>query len=599
VPFSILKQSWEQFGAQNPLWAICTERTVWDEEQFFETGVSEINGVLEYLNALGVSLVWDRALDFGCGVGRLTQALAGHFQSCLGIDIAASMIERARGYNRYGSRCEYRVNQTPDLNQLADNSFDFIYSNIVLQHMEPELSKKYIAEFIRVLKPGGVAVFQIPSETVRPELEPLPEEAFCAHIRLHHPSPITAKAGAQLSITATVQNASPVAWPASNDDSRYYSVFLGSHWLDGDGNRLAEDGKWVTLPTLKPGQQADLTLLAKVPARAGVRLLQLDLVQDRVAWFEDKGCQTTQLVVQVEFEPLPEKAFCARIQPHQPSPITAKAGAQLSITATVQNASPVAWPSSVIGDSKYHPLYLGSHWLDEEGNPRAGDDKWVTLPALEPGQQVDLTLLAKVPPRAGVHRLQLDLVQDEVAWFEDKGCQPAQLVVQVEASDRAPLAGDSSGSAPAKPAAQMEMRTVAKDEVLATIHQSGGRVVDAIVEAGDRAPPAADSSGGAPEEPAAQVEMHTVAKDEVLATNHPSGGRVVDAVVEADDRAPPAGDSSGGAPEEPAAQMEMHTVAKDEVLAIIHQSGGRVVDVMPDYSAGPVFPGFRYCVTKP
>ena len=73
------------------------------------------------------------------------------------------MIESAEQYNKFRHRCEYRVNTTDDLTQLDDASFNFVYSNISLQHSPPEASSKYIAEFFRVLRPGGVALFQIPS----------------------------------------------------------------------------------------------------------------------------------------------------------------------------------------------------------------------------------------------------------------------------------------------------------------------------------------------------------------------------------------------------------------------------------------------------
>ncbi len=104
-----------------------------------------------------------RALDFGCGVGRLSQALAEHFERVVGVDIAESMVQRAREYNRYGDRVVYLVNTSDDLEILDSNSFDFVYTNITLQHIPPEPAGKYIREFFRVLRPGGVAIFQVPS----------------------------------------------------------------------------------------------------------------------------------------------------------------------------------------------------------------------------------------------------------------------------------------------------------------------------------------------------------------------------------------------------------------------------------------------------
>ncbi len=111
---------------------------------------------------------WQTVLDFGCGPGRLTQALATRFDEVTGVDVAPAMIERARSYaGASGSRCRFEVNARPDLSMFADRTFDLVYSNLVLQHIPPELSRGYIAEFVRVLKPGGIAVFQVPSGTAR------------------------------------------------------------------------------------------------------------------------------------------------------------------------------------------------------------------------------------------------------------------------------------------------------------------------------------------------------------------------------------------------------------------------------------------------
>lgn len=103
------------------------------------------------------------ALDFGCGVGRLTQAIATQFNRVIGVDISAAMIEHARNYQKPGSRVEYVLNETPDLRHFRDAKFDLVYSSITLQHMPARFAKRYIAEFLRVLNPAGMLVFQVPS----------------------------------------------------------------------------------------------------------------------------------------------------------------------------------------------------------------------------------------------------------------------------------------------------------------------------------------------------------------------------------------------------------------------------------------------------
>ncbi len=156
--------NWTQLGQEDPLWAILSHEDKrggrWDVDDFMATGAEEVGRVLGEA-AESVSITFGRALDFGCGVGRLSQALAAHFEEVDGVDIAEPMIAQAREFNRHGGRCSYHLNTRPDLGLFPDEHFDFVYSNITLQHMEPELAVRYIREFVRVLRPGGAAVFQV------------------------------------------------------------------------------------------------------------------------------------------------------------------------------------------------------------------------------------------------------------------------------------------------------------------------------------------------------------------------------------------------------------------------------------------------------
>lgn len=164
-----LQANWNKFGETDPLWGILAwqdkAENRWQVDAFFETGVQEIDEVLAYIDGLPLDLRHGVALDFGCGVGRLTLALARHFETVHGVDISPAMIELAEHYkeeNEAGERCQYHLNERDDLRLFADDSFDFIYSNITLQHMPPRFSRAYIVEFLRVLAPGGVLIFQIP-----------------------------------------------------------------------------------------------------------------------------------------------------------------------------------------------------------------------------------------------------------------------------------------------------------------------------------------------------------------------------------------------------------------------------------------------------
>lgn len=160
------QEAWTEFGKRDPLWAVLTEEhkkeRKWDIDEFFRNGREEINAALRHIETLGPNLSRNRALDFGCGVGRLAQALADHFKSVVGVDISSSMIAHAERLNRFGNRVRYLHNPSEDLKIFPDASFDFIYSSITLQHMAPAFSRRYIREFIRLLNPGGMLVFQLP-----------------------------------------------------------------------------------------------------------------------------------------------------------------------------------------------------------------------------------------------------------------------------------------------------------------------------------------------------------------------------------------------------------------------------------------------------
>lgn len=168
-----LQKNWDQMGRQDPFYGVLSHpekfNRGWEAGEFFETGRKEIDALMTRARTLG----WNptgKALDFGCAVGRLTQALCPYFDSCVGIDIAPSMLEKAAFYNRFPNKCQYVLNEKNDLAIFPAADFDFIYSALVLQHMAPEQAGKYIMEFLRVLKPGGLLVFQIPS---KPRYHPL------------------------------------------------------------------------------------------------------------------------------------------------------------------------------------------------------------------------------------------------------------------------------------------------------------------------------------------------------------------------------------------------------------------------------------------
>jgi SAM-dependent methyltransferase len=168
-----LKNDWENLAERDALGAILTDASrsggKWDIAEFMATGDAEVEVVMNHLTRIDrIPDFHGVALDFGCGVGRLTQALARRFAQCVGVDISRQMIEKAVAFNRY-PHCRYTVHSDTPL-PFADESISFIYSNIVLQHVPVRFSQQYLCEFVRVLAPGGVLVFGVQDSFAAPDI---------------------------------------------------------------------------------------------------------------------------------------------------------------------------------------------------------------------------------------------------------------------------------------------------------------------------------------------------------------------------------------------------------------------------------------------
>jgi ubiquinone/menaquinone biosynthesis C-methylase UbiE len=158
--FGELKNNWEDFGTTQPFSAVLTDFEETDQDEFFALGRREIEDLVGLLQQVG----WTprgRALDFGSGLGRLSQALSAHFESVLGVDVAQSMVDKATSLNTSNDHCRFLVNTQPDLSIVPTDSIDLVYTNLVLQHMAPQYEAAYIREFFRVVKPSGIVAFQV------------------------------------------------------------------------------------------------------------------------------------------------------------------------------------------------------------------------------------------------------------------------------------------------------------------------------------------------------------------------------------------------------------------------------------------------------
>ena len=310
-----LRSTWEELGRTDPLWAVLTDPERrgggWDVDEFLATGAVVIRTVLRQLDEAGLAL-GERVLDFGCGAGRLSNALAAQAKEVVGVDIAQSMVDEANRINQHPDRVRFSHFDGHRL-PFDDASFDSVVSLISLQHAPPAVQLVCLVELARVVAPGGVLVLQLPSHPTTPDvLEPA---AMRARIDLLDP-PDRLGVGQFASVRARVTNTGATRWGAGR------LIRLGNHWRAGDEVARWNDGR-VDLPyDLPPGESVVLDLPVSAPETVGEHALELDLVQEAVSWFADAGGETTRITVTVGAEPvaLPAPSDEKTDQEIQPKP---------------------------------------------------------------------------------------------------------------------------------------------------------------------------------------------------------------------------------------------------------------------------------------
>ena len=163
-----MKKYWEERATLNAAWYVDT--TVdWDApdmERFFETGRRIVAEALDEVPpSVAPPLGRGLAVEIGSGLGRVCAALSERFDRVVGIDVAVGMVSRAHELVARPN-VSFQVGDGTSLRPLADASADLVLSFTVFQHvLRPSVIEGYLAEAARVLRPGGLLVFQWNSTT--------------------------------------------------------------------------------------------------------------------------------------------------------------------------------------------------------------------------------------------------------------------------------------------------------------------------------------------------------------------------------------------------------------------------------------------------
>lgn len=157
-----MQRFWDARAEENPLWFIDTRLDYVhpDEDRFWRNGEAALDLLLGAVDAeLSPD---DEVLEVGCGIGRMTRALAGRSRRVIALDVSERMIALARKRNPHLEHVEWVVGDGSSLVGVRDAQVDVCVSQIVFQHIpDPSITLGYVREMGRVLRPGGWAAFQV------------------------------------------------------------------------------------------------------------------------------------------------------------------------------------------------------------------------------------------------------------------------------------------------------------------------------------------------------------------------------------------------------------------------------------------------------
>jgi len=176
---------WSQQGSSNPWWAVLTNQPkgvdipLEAKLDFYKSGLRAVQIMEQQLGTHDIKPVWaGRALDLGCGLGRMSNALSTlGFQEVFCVDQAKTfLIEAQRSLSELegqgvvpkgvSSTIKF-LHSDPDLScQVQPGTVDFVHSVITLQHMVPQLQVAYMEQMCDALRPNGIGYFGIPTDII-------------------------------------------------------------------------------------------------------------------------------------------------------------------------------------------------------------------------------------------------------------------------------------------------------------------------------------------------------------------------------------------------------------------------------------------------
>jgi 2-polyprenyl-3-methyl-5-hydroxy-6-metoxy-1,4-benzoquinol methylase len=166
-------KAWRKWGIDDPYFGVladerfATARIDETRDDFFASGRGFVNWVLAEAERHHGPFPRGRALDHGCGVGRLSIPLATEFDEVVALDVAPAMLAEAAANATRAGVVNITLGEADDGLSRADGPFDFVNSHLVLQHIPVHRGLALIDRLVDRVAPGGVFHISLSMRTDR------------------------------------------------------------------------------------------------------------------------------------------------------------------------------------------------------------------------------------------------------------------------------------------------------------------------------------------------------------------------------------------------------------------------------------------------
>jgi len=157
-------RAWRDYGRCDPYYGVLSDARyhadVIDERaraDFYASGEQDIERTFAWIrHALDPAFAPRRALDFGCGLGRLTLPLAKRAGHVTGVDISPDMLESAEKTCARAGVANVDFVLSDDALSRVTGTYDFVHSFIVFQHIPPARGEAMLTRLLEHLSDGGI-----------------------------------------------------------------------------------------------------------------------------------------------------------------------------------------------------------------------------------------------------------------------------------------------------------------------------------------------------------------------------------------------------------------------------------------------------------